>query len=256
VVGLSYSGDTEETLSSLGMALGQGARVLCISSGGELERLAAREALPFVKVPAGLQPRAALGYLLLPILKVLSRIGLLEQELDHLPEALRRAAAGWGPEVPVEANRAKRLAGWLYRKIPVIYGVEGTTAAVALRWKTQINENGKQPAFWNSVPELCHNEIVALERADLLPHMRVVLLRSPLDHQQNQRRIEIMQELLEERGIDHEEVSVEADGKLLQLLSLVYLGDLVSVYLALQGGVDPTPVKLIVDFKERLRQFP
>jgi glucose/mannose-6-phosphate isomerase len=256
VIAVSYSGNTEETLSSLDLAVQQGAKLLCVSIGGELERLTLEYNLPFIKVPGGLQPRAALGYLLLPLLKLLCRLGLseLEDELVALPQALGIFKERWAAEVPLKANRAKQLARRLYRRVPLIYGVEGTTDVVAFRWKTGINENSKQPAFWNSVPELCHNEIVALERAELLPHMKIVLLQSGYDHARNRRRIEILEKLFTERLIEHEEIRAEGEGKLTQLLSLVYLGDFVSFYLAMLNNVDPTPVELIAEFKRRLGQ--
>jgi glucose/mannose-6-phosphate isomerase len=254
VIGISYSGDTEETLSSVSLAIQQGAKLVCVSSGGELTRLARERKLPLIRVPGGLQPRAAVGYLLLPLVGLLSRAGLskLGEELSALPGALAALRSNWAGAVPLERNRAKQLAQGLYSKIPLIYGVEGTTDVAALRWKTEINEDSKQPAFWNAVPELCHNEVVALERAELLPQAKVILLRSEHDHPRNTRRIEILAGLLAERGIEHEEVRAEGKGKLAQLLGLVYLGDFVSFYLAMLNGVDPTPVELIAEFKRRL----
>ena len=256
VIGISYSGNTEETLSSVKLAMERGAKLLCLSSGGELERLALEQGLPFIRVPGGLQPRAAIGYLLLPLLKLLCRLGLsgLEGELASLPHTLSALKRHWGAAVPLKANRAKQLAQGLYGKIPLIYGVEGTTDAAALRWKAEINEDSKQPAFWNSIPELCHNEIVALEGAALLPQMKVILLRSRFDHPRNHQRIGILENLLVERGIEYEEVWAEGEGKLAQLLGLVYLGDFVSFYLAMLNGVDPTPVRLIAEFTRRLAQ--
>lgn len=254
VIGISYSGDTEEALSSVKLAMERGTRLVCVSSGGALERLALEHSLPFIKVPGGLQPRAAVGYLLLPCLRLLCRLGLsgLEEELANLPPTLEALKDQWAAAVPLKANRAKQLAQGLYKKIPLIYGVEGTTDATALRWKTNINEDSKQPAFWNSFPELCHNEIVALEGAELLPQMKVVLLRSEYDHPRNRQRIGILEDLLAERRIGYEEVLAEGRGKLAQLLGLVYLGDFVSFYLAMLNGVDPTPVRLIEEFKSRL----
>jgi glucose/mannose-6-phosphate isomerase len=256
VIGISYSGDTEETLSSVKVALERGARLLLISSDGELERLAEEHGLPLIKVPGGLQPRAALGYLLLPILRVLSEAGLFsEEELLRLPDLLQEIGAHWGCAVPLRDNLAKELARRLHGGVPLIYGVEGTTDVAALRWKTQINENSKQPAFWNVIPELCHNEIVGFERADLLSNVRVILLRSDLDYQRNLTRLEIMKLFFKGRGVEYEEARAAGEGRLAQLLSLIYLGDFVSVYLALLNGVDPTLVRPIAEFKERLRRW-
>jgi len=256
VIGISYSGNTEETLSTVELALKRGIRLLLVSSDGELEQLAYEHNVPLIKVPGGLQPRAALGYLLLPLLRLLSLAGLFsEGELLRLPDFLNKIGARWGRAIPLEDNWAKRLAQGLYGKIPLIYGVEGTTDVAALRWKTEINENGKQPAFWNYFPELNHNEIVGFERADLLPNMRVILLRSALDQQRNRARLEITKLSLKERGIEYEEAWAAGEGRLEQLLSLIHLGDFVSVYLALLNGVDPTPIRPIAELKEQLRRW-
>jgi len=253
VIGLSYSGDTEETLSSVKLALEGGARLLLVSSGGKLRRLARERDIPFIEVPSGLQPRAALGYLLLPLLRALAEAGLFpEEELCRLPDFLQELGARWGSTVPLDDNPAKRLAQWLHGAIPLIYGVEGGTDVAALRWKAQLNENSKQPAFWNAVPELCHNEIVALERAS---GFKVILLRSALEHPRNRARLEILQSLLEKHGVEWEEAWAVGAGRLAQLLSLIHLGDFISVYLALLNGVDPTPVRPIAELKERMRQW-
>ncbi len=258
VIAISYSGDTEETLSSVELALKAKARLLCLSSGGELERLARERNFPFIKVPGGLQPRAALGYLLLPLLSLLDRLGCcqLRDELVRLPEALSEFKERWRASNAEEGNRAKRLARGLYRRIPLIYGVEGATEAVALRWKTQLNENSKQLAFWNAVPELCHNELVGFEAAGLLSNLRVLFLRSGLDHPRNRVRIELLKELLAARGVEHEEAWAEGEGRLAQLFSLIYLGDFVSFYLAMLNGVDPSPVGPITELKRKLGRWP
>ncbi len=270
VIGVSYSGNTEETLSALrglqGQSRGQSqsqsqsqrqgeVKVLCLSSDGELERLASERGWPFLKIPGGLQPRAALGYLLLPLLAILARLGHFPAgELEGLAGELERAAEGLSPERPTEANRAKQLAEWLSGGVPLIWGVEGTTDVAAFRWKTQINENSKQPAFWNALPELCHNEIVGFERRGRLPGQRVLFLTSSYDHPRNRLRQRVLKELLEEWEVPTEVVASPIEGsKLAELLGLIYLGDFVSVYLGILNGVDPTPVELIERFKRMIR---
>jgi glucose/mannose-6-phosphate isomerase len=124
---------------------------------------------------------------------------------------------------------------------------------VAFRWKTQINENAKQPAFWAELPELCHNEIVGYELTDqVLPGAYVVFLRTDHDHPRVQARIEILKEVLARRGLSYLEVAGEGEDEVAQLFSLLYLGDWVSVYLALLNRVDPTPVRPIQELKDRL----
>lgn len=207
-----------------------------------------------IKVPAGLQPRAALGYLLLPVLKLLAGMGPPSEELDSLPDFLGQGGACWARTVPLRDNRAKQIASGLFGKVPLVYGVEGTTDAVARRWKTQFNENSKQPAFWNVVPEQNHNEIEGLERADLLPNVKIILLRTELDHRRNQKRVEIVKEFLREHQVEYEEVWAEGTEKLRATFYSIYLGDLTSVYLALLNRCDPTKIRSITKLKERLKQ--
>ena len=256
VIAISYSGNTEETLAGVEAALRQGLRPLCITSGGALGELAARHGLPLLEIPKGLQPRAALGYLLLPLLRLFARWGPFpEAEFEGLVEALSRVAQNCAPEVPEAENEAKRLARWLHGKLPLIYGSEGALEVAAFRWKTQINENAKQHAFWNAIPELCHNEIVGYTLDHPCP-LGVVLLSGTGEGERNRLRREILAELLQERAVPFIVVSPPASGgRLRELLGLIYLGDWVSVYLALLNGVDPTPVAAIEEFKRRMRSI-
>ena len=257
VIVASYSGDTRETLSAFSEALERGAPLWTISSDGALRNAAQRSGVPFVEIPGGLQPRAALAYLALPCLEALSAAGALvpigpwEDLLASLEEVRSRCAGG----VPTDSNPAKRLASVLQAVVPLVYGTTGNTDVVAERWKTQINENAKQAAFWNVFPELGHNEIVALERPELLRSYAVILLRNDADTPENVARMESMKELLSEAHVVFHEVRAEGQTPLAQVLSQIYLGDYVSHYLALANGVDPTPVELIQRFKRRTREL-
>ncbi|MBC7099580.1 bifunctional phosphoglucose/phosphomannose isomerase [Candidatus Bipolaricaulota bacterium] len=251
LVGVSYSGNTEETLSAFEEGLSRTRRALAISSGGKLRELCARRKIPWIGIPSGYQPRAALGYLLFTLLSVLRRLGAAHLDLKEALEVLAGQARALGPASP--GNRAQAIAQALAGGVPLIYGTNGNTGPVAFRWKTQINENAKQPAFWAELPELCHNEIVGWELAErVLPGGRVVFLRSGHDHPRVQARIEILKEVLLRRGLSYLEVEGEGESEAAQLFSLLYLGDWVSVYLALLNGVDPTPVRPIQELKERL----
>jgi glucose/mannose-6-phosphate isomerase len=249
VVALSYSGNTEETLSAFRDALPRTRRLLAVTSGGALGALCAEQGIPWIEIPSGYQPRAALGYLLFPLLGLFGRLGLigdLEGVFSTLDEVAREAAPGEGE------NEAQRLARALHGRVPLVYGA-GPTAPVALRWKTQLNENAKQPAFWAEIPELCHNEVVGWELTrKILPQGTVAFLRSRHDHPRVRAGIEILEKLLSEREIPWFEVHGRGDGVLAQMLSLLFLGDWVSAYLALTNGVDPTPVEIIRDLKDRL----
>ncbi len=253
LVGISYSGKTEETLAAFKAGLARTHRALAISSGGELRELCRREGVPWIGIPAGLQPRAALGYLLFPLLALFRRLEVLPED----PAPALRLLSARAAELAVEGSQAHLLARTLCRHLPLIYGSHGHTAPVAFRWKTQINENAKQPAFWAQLPELCHNEIVGWELTPrLLPTAQVVFLRTPSDHPRVGARIEVLKEVLARRGLSYSEVWAQGETVLERLLSLLYLGDWVSVYLALLNRVDPTPVRPIQELKARLAELP
>ncbi len=254
VVAVSYSGDTEETLAAFEQARKRTARLLVVSSGGRLGQLCTEQRIPWVKIPRGLQPRAALGYLLFPLLGLMERWGLLRGRLAPALQVVERMSGELAP--PHEGNRAQQLALELQGKVPLVYGAEAT-APVAFRWKTQINENAKQPAFWAELPELCHNEIVGWELAGrILPQGVVVFLSTQADHPRVALRRQILEDLLRTRALPFVEVQGQGDEALSQALSLLYLGDWVSVYLALLNGVDPTPVQVIQELKHRLGPVP
>ena len=254
LIGVSYSGNTEETLSAFQEGLSRTRRALAISSGGKLRELCASRGIPWIGIPGGYQPRAALGYLLFTLLSVLRRLGAAHLDLKEALATLAEQAKALGPASP--GNQAQAIARALVGGVPLIYGTYGNTGPVAFRWKTQINENAKQPAFWAELPELCHNEIVGWELAErVLPGGRVVFLRTGHDHPRVQARIEILKEVLLRRGLSYLEVEGEGKSEAAQLFSLLYLGDWVSVYLALLNGVDPTPVRPIQELKERLARL-
>lgn len=255
VFAVSYSGNTEESLSCLDQALERGCRVVCICSGGHMADVAAGNGLPIIEVPAGLQPRAAIGYLSMPIASCLESLGLIEGVEGDVSEAtalLRELSRLYGPENPTSENPAKRLAMDLRGKIPVIYGCELTTAA-ARRWKGQINENAKNAAFANEIPELNHNEIVGWENpAGSLGRFAVVFLSDEGVHPQNRRRIEITGGLMEDYAGLVRSCHPGGNSRLTRIFSSIYLGDYVSLYLAILNGVDPSPVDRIEDLKKKL----
>ncbi len=241
--GVSYSGNTEETLSATEEAHSRGFRVICITSGGRLAEFARRNGLLLVNVPSGLLPRFALGYLLFPILRALGYEGRL---VDEAIGELKGLAGRLGEE----GSPAKRLAEEVGERIPVIYGEEGSTAPVAYRWRTQVNENAKRIAFHHSIPELCHNEIEAIGRDGRGAHF--ILLRHGWEHPRNAERFEVLKGFLNEWGLSFTEVWGEGQNLLGQLLSLVLFGDFFSLYLASLRGVDPYSTEVIEELKRRM----
>jgi glucose/mannose-6-phosphate isomerase len=256
VVASSYSGNTEETLSAYAEARQRGARMFAIASGGELERRAQADGVPFCRIPAGYSPRAALGYSFAPLLAVMARLGLLRDRAEDLAEAVRvmqELRAELGQETPAANNAAKQLAERLYGKLPFIYGAAPWSAVAAYRWKGQLNENAKNISHSNALPELNHNETVGWEHpASLAAQVEVVLLRDREDHPKVQRRFEVTATIMRPRVSGLSEVWSRGHSVLARLFSLIYHGDFTSCYLALLNGVDPTPVKVIDYLKGEL----
>lgn len=253
LVAISYSGETEETLSAFREGLRRTRRAVALTTGGALAALCEEEGLPWVPVPPGFQPRAALAFLLFPLLGCFARFGLARGDPAAVPSALRKLREACMPEV--EENAAQTIAQEIFGKVPLIYGAR-ITSPVAYRWKTQINENAKQPAYWAGLPELCHNEIVGYELAGkVFPQGIVVFLRTSFDHPRVAKRVDILKEVLASRGLAFLEVWAQGDDPLSQALWLLHFGDWVSFYLALLNGVDPTPVRPIQELKRRLKEF-
>jgi glucose/mannose-6-phosphate isomerase len=256
VFAVSYSGNTEETLSAYREAREKGAPVVAITTGGRLGALAEEDGVPLITVPAGLAPRAATGYLFLPMLAVMSRLGLIppvEEEVDELVAVLTELRARLEPGVPAAENPAKTLAWELLGNVPVVWGASGTTEVVAQRWKGQFNENAKIAAYWNAFPELNHNEIVGFEHPrQVLDHLYLVILRDPDDHPRVKRRMAITADLVRHRVSGVKEIEACGRGRLARMYSLIYIGDYASVYLAFLYGVDPGPVRVIDYLKQAM----
>ncbi|MHB8170241.1 MAG: bifunctional phosphoglucose/phosphomannose isomerase [Thermincolia bacterium] len=258
VIVTSFSGNTEETISAYRQAVQAGARIVAITSGGKIKELAGQDGVPVVTVPGGIQPRAATGYLFIPALVILQRLGLIPDtsgDIQDLITNLKTIREQLKPETPTVENLAKEIAGRLHNKIPVIYGVTGNTEVVASRWKGQINENSKSAAYCNVFPELNHNEIVGFEvPSDLLKQMVVIILQDEQDHLRVQRRMAITKEIISKATGDIIEIKSTGNSPLARTFSLTYMADYVSIYLAFLYGIDPTPVKMIDYLKNKLAE--
>jgi len=240
VFAVSYSGNTEETLSAFHDAKKKGAHTIAVTSGGQL----AKEAEKVVKIPSGLQPRAAAGYLFFPMLGVLYNSNLIDVKNADLTEML--ALLSQKDKIKEQAEElAKKIQG----KTPLIYSSE-LLKPVAYRWQTQINENAKYPAYHSAFSEMNHNEINsfrAMERNKFL----AILLRDEQDHPKIKQRMDICRQIME-KHIDVAEVKVKGTSLLARMFSTIYLGDYTSYYLAIRERVDPTPVEVIEWLKKQL----
>jgi glucose/mannose-6-phosphate isomerase len=256
VFAVSYSGNTEETLDCLEQAREAGARLVAVSSGGRLVQVAEKEGIPLFKIPGGLQPRASLGYLFVPILSALERMGLVRGTLDELRsavETLSERSREYGRAADLESNPTKRLAKDLVGYMPVVYGSEGPLAVAALRWKAQLNEMAKVPAFSNSFPELNHNETVGWQNLEEIgSRCHLVVLRERNEHPRIASRIDITLDLLSDSFGRVSQIYARGSNRLERMLDIMYFGDFTSVYLALALGQDPTPVARIEELKKRL----
>lgn len=253
---VSYSGNTEETLSAYEQAAAQRAKIIALTNGGKLKALAEKDGTPVIVVPAGISPRAATGYLLIPVLAVLEKLGLIDNltsDFNEMISLLKDLREKLAPESPEESNRAKQLARRVFDRIPVIWSASGNTEVVSMRWKGQINENGKAPAYWNIFPELNHNEIVGFEEPqELLKKLEIIILRDKHDHPRVQKRMEVTKEVIKDKVSGVNEVWSTGESKLARLFTLTYIGDYLSVYVASMYGIDPTPVKNIDYLKNKL----
>lgn len=257
VFAVSYSGETEETLEAYGRAVAAGARVVTVSSGGSLARRGEEDGCAAVVLKTGLQPRAALGYLSMPLLAVCQSLGLgnYEAGVAEITELLTARAEQWRREVPMADNPAKQLAEGLLGTIPLVYGAEGLGAVAAYRWKCQLNECAKVHAFGNSLSELNHNEIMGWSPLSTQKDLRLglVALRHPGEHPRIKDRFQVTIPLLEPRAAFSGEMRTEARSPLARLMDLIYMGDFVATYLALAQGIDPTTIDLIDEVKDKLK---
>ncbi len=249
LLAISYSGNTEETLSAVKSAMRKGARVVCITSGGKLQQQAKELNKPIVVLPEGFQPRAAMPYLFIPVLNVLFNSGLIPDpsvDISAAITSLRGTASAY-------RERARQLAEKLVGKIPLIYSSD-KISGIAYRWKTQFNENSKIHAFSHSFPELNHNELVGFTK--LNANYYAIFLEDESDHRRVKERIKLTKEIVASKGVPSTQLVIKGDNPLTKILSAVHIGDLASVYLARLMGVDPEPVAIIEDFKKQLQRVP
>jgi glucose/mannose-6-phosphate isomerase len=251
VVCSSYSGDTEETLHCFEAASEAGLPRVAVTTGGKLAAAARDDGVPVIGVPSGMQPRAAVVYMTIAALECAELSGAapsLRREIDEGGQLLSQLALDWAPGAPGDPL-PKQLARALVGRIPVIYGGP-TTTAVARRWRAQLNENAKVAAFYGDLPEAHHNEIVGW-RHTAAP-LTAVVLEAPGEHQRMYARFDVTEEVVKAGGIEIARVGSRGESPTARVMSLVLMGDLVSVYLAVLLGHDPTPVDAIEDLKKLL----
>lgn len=237
---ISYSGNTEETLSVAQSTLERNIKPICISSGGKLMELALKEKLPHFSLPEGYPPRYALGYMLSIVLSLLGVKDPLESCSSFLKEKKEAIK-----------EEAKKIAQSFEGYVPVVYATQ-SLESVAFRWKTQINENAKTLCYTAVLPELHHNEVVGLDNPITRSVCSFLLMFDPEEHPRVIKRVQITEELLRDFGVVPRVIKAEGESFLHRILYLVHLGDWVSLYLSELYKYDPLPVKTIDLIKSKL----
>jgi glucose/mannose-6-phosphate isomerase len=253
----SYSGNTEETLSSYAQAKAKKAVMIAVSSGGKLKENALKDNVTFIEIPKGLPPRSSLGYLSIIPLYIMEQLGLAAgvtaqvSEAARVLEELRNECLN--PKVGTKDNIAKAIALKLYNKIAVIYSASIHFDVCAVRFRGQIAENSKGLSWHHTFPEMNHNEIVGWENPKkLFKGLVVVMLRDKTVHPRTALRMDITASLIRKEGAKVIEISSRGESLLARMFSLIYIGDFVSFYLAILYGIDPTPVEKVTFLKNEL----
>lgn len=251
IVAISYSGNTEETISAFLEAKKRKLSLTTITSGGKLAEISQKEKINFVRIPAGLPPRFALGYLFSALYQILINSGVIRRSSEEIlklekelkPEKLEK--------------RGKILAKALKNKIPIVYASR-INFPLAKIWKIKFNENAKIPAFCNFFPELNHNEMVGftkiLNYKVNLGTFSIVMIRDAEDHPRNKKRMNLTEKILKEKGVEIKNIWLEGKSLFEKIFSNLLLADWVSFYLALIYKIDPAPVQMVEEFKKLMEK--
>jgi glucose/mannose-6-phosphate isomerase len=239
----SFSGNTEETIESMRQGNRKGCKIIAMSHAGKLEELAKKLNKTFIKLPSALQPRLAYGYSFFAILRILQNSGLItnqEKDVNELTEKLNK---------DIYKKKAFELSQKLKGKIPLIYSSE-RLYSVAYKWKINFNENAKIHAFCDFLPELNHNEMVGYTK--LNGDYYVLIIKDEYDLPGIKKRMKITKELIHLKKCPVLDLELSGSSDLVKIFSIIYLGDWTSYFLALENGIDPTPVDIIENFKKKL----
>jgi glucose/mannose-6-phosphate isomerase len=249
---VSYSGNTEETLMALEEICERGSPVICVTSGGRLMEISHKRQLPYILLPKGMKPRAAISFQLFTLVSALKSLGLIKDSWEEIDESIRVVSTlrdELVEEVKANLNIAKRLALELRNKVPFIYG-SAFFEGVTYRFGTQMNENGKVPASSGVFPELFHNVPMGSEGPDeVLEPLGMLIIRDLEETEQETRKIEEFKAMFENRVGKMVEVESRGKGRLARMLSVLYLGDYVSVYTGILNSKDPSSTEAIEKLK-------
>jgi len=255
VIAVSYSGTTEETVSTFIEGYEKGAKLMGMGTGGQIASLARKYKVPYFENTYNSQPRAALHVHLATILNFLVRLGhgsITNEDVASLEAIEKYSAAKWVESIPEASNEAKQLARKIFGRVPVIVG-DGSLSAIASRYKAQFNENSKNPAYFETLPEMNHNALVGTEMPKLSKEaLYYIFLDSDNTDPQNKTRMMLTEQLYRDRRYEGTRKRFEANNPLAEAISAIHFGDFVSYYLAILNQVDPTAVNVIAEFKGKL----
>jgi len=260
LISQSYSGNTEETLTTFKNAHQKRCQIIGISSGGKLQEFCEKREIPHIKIPSGIPPRAATGYVLFSAIFALKKIGILKTDIDleieetiSVTDELRNHIK---KEIPEEDNLSKQLAKKFLNTIPQVYGFD-FYAPIAKRWCTQFNENSKLICRYDEVPECNHNDIVGWSmNPEASKNFTCILFRD--DENESvyiSKRLNFMKKLFEEVAGNVIEIQVKGKKRLAKMMYAMYIGDFTSCYIALLRNIDPTPVDAISELKSELAKI-
>jgi len=256
IITISYSGNTEETLSCLQQGMEKTDFIAAITSGGKVKNIVDGRYC-WAELPIGLPPRSAIGYLFFSLVKILENFNIIspqEQMVKQLITDLIKKAGAISVNTPTEENIAKSAALQIQGKIPIIYGSSPTLAPLAYRWKCQINENAKYPAFYNYFPEMNHNESEGWEAAGFGKKFVPIILGRLKEEHNYKKRINAFKKIFGKIEVKYLEYFVEGDSLIEEIFSLIYLGDMISFYLAILQEVDPTTIEFINFLKKEITE--
>ncbi|MFN4150557.1 MAG: bifunctional phosphoglucose/phosphomannose isomerase [Candidatus Sericytochromatia bacterium] len=254
-IALTVSGNTEETIQAFEQAISQKAYGVAITAGGKLKAVSEKLNAPIVELPeTKMQARSAIGDLFGALIRTLEKLDVIKfdfssdiQKTSDLLKILGLKYSDLNNSEPLKT--AEKLKGFS----PVIYSSDELIEVSSIRWKNQFGENSKVIAHYYTFPEMNHDEVVGWEQEKKLQeHFKVVFLRDNKDHDRNKKRMDVTKTLIENRGVEVLEINSRGESDLERVISLIYFGDWVSIYLAFLYEIDPTPVNLIIEMKKIL----
>lgn len=260
LISQSYSGNTEETLSTFKSGFQKRCKIIGISSGGKLQEYCEKRQIPHVKIPSGFPPRAATGYILFSSIHALGKIGLLkdgfELDIDETISLMEETRNRNKKDVLEKDNLSKQLARKILGTIPQVYGFD-FYAPIARRWCTQLNENSKVICRYDEVPECNHNDIVGWSmNPEVSKNCTCIMFRdSENESVFMSKRLNFMKKLFEEVSKNVMEIQVQGKKRLAKMMYAMYIGDFTSCYLAILRNIDPTPVDAITELKNELSRI-